>query len=397
MTTRNTATHYGSITKTFHWLTALLIFTAFGLGMYGTNAIDFTTEAGVSQAAFVFSMHKTVGITAFFVALGRILWALSNTKPGLLNADHKLEATLAEIVHWLLYISLVIVPLSGWLHHAADTGFAPIYWPFGDSLPFVPKSEAVSAFFSGWHFVFTKILAVSIILHVAGALKHHVIDKDATLRRMLAGTPSLPANIDTHHPKGPIIGAVVIYLVAMGLGSVIGLQGKDKDVAAAAELTEVSSDWQVQSGSLGLTVKQFGSDVTGSFKDWTAEISYDEATQTGDLVVTVSIGSLELGGVTAQALGAEYLNSEMFGTATYTAKIEANDTGHIAKGTLNLHGVDAPLDLPFTLNIVDGVATASGSTTIDRRSHDIGAVQATENNLAFNVSVSFELTAQLVK
>lgn len=394
MTTRNTATHYGSITKTFHWLTALLILTAFGLGMYGTNAIDYTNKAGISQAAFVFSTHKTVGIAAFFVAVLRILWALGNTKPGLLNADHKLEATLAEIVHWLLYISLVIVPLSGWLHHAADTGFAPIFWPFGDSLPFVPKSEAVSAFFSGWHFVFTKILALSIFLHVAGAIKHHVIDKDDTLRRMLPGKPALRSNIDTHHPKGPIIAAVVIYLIAIGGGSAIGMQGKHKDTGAAAELAAVSSDWQVQTGTLGLTVKQFGSDVSGTFEDWTAEIAYDQATQTGDLKVTVSIGSLSLGGVTAQALGAEYLNAEMFGTAIYTATIEATETSHIAKGMLNLHGVDAPLDLPFTLTIADGVATASGSTTIDRRTHAIGAVQATENNLAFNVGVSFDLTAQ---
>lgn len=392
MSARNTSTHYGGITKTFHWLTALLIFTAFGLGLYGTRAIDFTTEAGVSQAAFVFSMHKTVGIAAFFVALFRILWALSNTKPGLLNADHKVEATLAEIVHWLLYISLVIVPLSGWLHHAANTGFAPIFWPFGDSLPFVPKSEAVSAFFSGWHFVFTKVLALSIFLHVAGAIKHHVIDKDATLRRMLPGMPSLPANVDTHHPKGPIVGALVIYLAAMGVGSWIGMQGKHNE-AAAAELAAVSSDWQVQSGTLGLTVKQFGSDVEGSFKDWTAEISYDEATQTGDLVVNVSIGSLDLGGVTGQALGAEYLNAAMFGTATYTAKITADDAGHMATGTLNLHGVEAPLNIPFTLSITDGVASAKGAATIDRRTHDIGAVQATENNLGFNVGASFDLTA----
>jgi len=299
---------------------------------------------------------------------------------------------LAEIVHWLLYISLVIVPLSGWLHHAADTGFAPIYWPFGDSLPFVPKSEAVSAFFSGWHFVFTKILALSIFLHVAGAIKHHVIDKDATLRRMLPGVPALPAGIESHHPKGPILGAIVIYLIAMGAGSFIGLQGKHSDTDAA-ELAAVSSDWQVQSGELGLTVKQFGSDVSGAFKEWTAEIAYDEETKTGDLVVTVSIGSLDLGGVTGQALGADYLNAAMFGTATYTAKIEANDTGHIAKGALTLHGVEAPLDIPFTLSIVDGVATASGAVTIDRRSHDIGAVQATENNLGFNVGVSFDLTA----
>ena len=133
MPARNSQTHYGSVTKLFHWLTALLILTALPLGVFGSYGIDTTTEAGISQAAWVFSLHKTIGISAFLVAVLRILWALTNTKPGLLNADHKLEATAAEVVHWLLYISLVIVPLSGWLHHAAASGFAPILWPLGQS------------------------------------------------------------------------------------------------------------------------------------------------------------------------------------------------------------------------------------------------------------------------
>jgi cytochrome b561/polyisoprenoid-binding protein YceI len=393
MTARNSASHYGSVTKLFHWLTALLVITAFVLGIYGSKGIDPSTEAGISQLAAVFSLHKTIGITTFFVALLRILWALTNVKPGLLNADHKLEAALAEVVHWLLYISLVIVPLSGWLHHAATEGFAPILWPLGQSLPMVPKSTAVSEFFSAWHFVFTKVLAASVFLHIAGAIKHHVIDKDATLRRMLPGVPSVPADIQTNHPKGPIFGAFVIYLAAIGLGSFLGLQHHE-DKAAAAELATVNSDWEVQSGTLGIAVKQFGSDVSGSFKDWTAAISYDTATQTGDLVVTVSVGSLELGQITNNALGADYLNAEMFGTATYTATIEGTQAGHLASGTLNLHGVDAPLDIPFELQIVDGIATAKGATMIDRRAHDIGAVQATENNLGFNVAVSFDLTAK---
>jgi polyisoprenoid-binding protein YceI len=65
----------------------------------------------------------------------------------------------------------------------------------------------------------------------------------------------------------------------------------------------------------------------------------------------------------------------------------------MATGTLNLHGVEAPLNIPFTLSITDGVASAKGAATIDRRTHDIGAVQATENNLGFNVGASFDLTA----
>ena len=393
MSARNSKTHYGSLAKLFHWLTVLLVLTAIGLGVYGNYGINPETEVGITQLAVVFSLHKTVGITTFIVAVLRILWALNNVKPGLLNADHKMQAMTAEVVHWLLYISLVFVPLSGWIHHAAASGFAPILWPLGQSLPLVPKSEAVSEFFASWHFIFTKVLLISILLHFLGALKHHIIDKDSTLRRMLPGVPTLPTGVYTCHPKGPIVGAFLIYFLAMGAGSYTSLQHRSEGVAVA-ELTKVSSGWEVQSGSLGITVKQFGSDVEGIFSDWTAEISYDEATQAGDLVVTVSVGSLTLGSVTDNALGTDYLNATMFRTATYTGQISADAKGHIVKGSLNLRGVDAPLNIPFSLTTQNGVATAKGSAAIDRRTHKIGELQATENNLGFSVIVNFDLVAQ---
>ena len=89
----------------------------------------------------------------------------------------------------MLYASLVLVPLTGWLHHAASEGFAPILWPFGQNLPFVPKSPALVS-----EVTVRPALAVHyglwpgpLVLHIAGALKHHVVDKDSTLRRMLPG------------------------------------------------------------------------------------------------------------------------------------------------------------------------------------------------------------------
>lgn len=88
--------------------------------------------------------------------------------------------------------------LTGWINHAASAGFAPIWWPYGQSLPMGPKSETVSALFSAGHLVFTKILLASIALHIAGALKHVFINRDETLRRMLpdkiAATPATSRN-----------------------------------------------------------------------------------------------------------------------------------------------------------------------------------------------------------
>ncbi len=188
MSRSNSPVHYGSVTKTFHWLTALLILSAIPLGLIATD-LAHRIEAGetdlVARTTLLFSLHKTIGIAAFLTALGRILWALSQPRPGLLHGERRAEATLAGTVHWLLYGAMLITPLSGWVHHAATTGFAPIWWPLGQTLPFVPQSAAVADAATTVHFLASRVLILSILLHVAGALKHHVIDRDDTLRRML--------------------------------------------------------------------------------------------------------------------------------------------------------------------------------------------------------------------
>ena len=96
MPLRNTFSAYGSAAKTFHWLTALLIFTAFPIG-YVANGLahqiaspEFDgSQAMIDQATRLFSLHKTLGVAVFFTALLRILWALTQTKPGLLHPDRK--------------------------------------------------------------------------------------------------------------------------------------------------------------------------------------------------------------------------------------------------------------------------------------------------------------------
>lgn len=394
MALSNTEYTYGGVTKTFHWLTALLIFTAFPLGVIAQN-LPFATDAELAQKAWFFSLHKTVGVTAFLVAVARILWAVTQSKPAALHPDRKLETFAAEMVHWLLYVSLALVPLSGWLHHAATDGFAPILWPLGQSLPLVPKSVAVAEFFAGWHFVLTKVLLVSILLHVAGAVKHVVIDKDQTLARMMPGKTELTEYPQSSHQRAPFWAALAIYLVALGGGSAIGLSSHDS--TEAAELEAVASDWTVTEGTLGISIVQLGSDVAGTFEDWTAAITYDAETDDdlkGSVEVTISIGSLSLGTVAAQAMGPEFFDAEGFPTAVFKADLIDADAVHTANGTLSIKGIEVPLSFPYELEITDGVATVSGSTSVNRQDFNIGTTSyQDESSLGFPVTITFELTA----
>ncbi|MEY8143413.1 cytochrome b/b6 domain-containing protein [Falsihalocynthiibacter sp. CO-5D18] len=392
MALTNSPALYGSVTKTFHWLTALLIFTAFPLGMIA-NDFPMATSDEVAQKAWLFSLHKTVGVTLFFVAVLRILWATTQPKPGLLNADNPAEATAAEAVHWLLYFSLVLVPLSGWLHHSTAAFSAPILWPFSAILPELPKSELFSHITSGWHGVFTKLLLASLILHIAGALKHAFIDRDSTLKRMLPGKMSTPTLPQQRHSKTPLVIAVALYGVAMGVGTFLGLQ---TPAAAQTNLADVQSDWTVESGNMAVTVQQLGSAVTGSFADWTADIAFDptlEGDKKGRVEVTVAIASFTLGSVTDQAMGSDFFDATTFPTAVYAADIFATGDTYEARGTLTLKGTTLPLTLPFTLSIEDDVATMAGAASLARLDYSIGAAMPDESSLGFDVDLKVDLVA----
>ncbi|EEE38856.1 cytochrome B561 [Rhodobacteraceae bacterium KLH11] len=404
MSLTNTESSYGSVTKAFHWLTALLILTAFPLGWFANELAHAiydpdiaTTESDIARAARLFSLHKTIGVTVFFVALARILWAITQTKPGLLNADNKPEAFAAEAVHWLLYGSLVLVPLTGWIHHAAAEGFAPILWPFGQNLPLVPKSATLAEFTASLHWLFVWTLGGSLALHILGALKHHVVDKDSTLRRMLPGDAEAPEPPAQHHSMVPAVAALAVWAAVLAGGWSLGMFSHHSEAAAGTtELTEVQSDWQVQDGTLAITITQLGGPVTGSFADWTAAIAFDDPAEpglAGTVDVTIAIGSLSLGTVTDQAMGAAFFDNAQFPTAQFKADLFKTENGYEARGPLTIKGQSLDIALPFTLEMEGNTARVAGSVDLNRLDFGVGTSQPTEGSLGFAVTVGVDLTA----
>lgn len=394
MALTNTADSYGSVTKFFHWATALLILTVIPLGVIAHNmSLDPET---LGLKATLFSAHKTVGVAIFFLALARILWALSQPKPAPVGDAGKVQHWLAETVHWLLYGSLVLVPLTGWIQHSASTGYAPIWWPFGQNLPFVPLDEGVAQTFAGLHMVFERVMVASLLLHVVGALKHHFFDKDATLRRMWIGGGAATGAPRPHRPALPIAGALTAWALAVGLGASLGAYSKEIQAAQIAQLEAAPSGWTVQEGSLGITVTQFGNSISGGFDEWVAAIEFSETPDAdgvhGTVKVQIAIGSLTLGSTTQQALGADWFNAAGFPTATFAAQLiqAEGEDAYIADGTLTLKGAAVPVTLPFTLQITDGVAQMSGNTTLARRDFGIGGDDTT---VGYDVAVTISLTA----
>ena len=397
----NTATRYGSVTKAFHWLTALLILTAIPLGLIATN-LAHRIEAGetalIAQATLLFSLHKTIGLAAFFTALARILWALRQPRPGLLNGERRVEATLAGIVHWLLYGAMFITPLAGWVHHAATTGFAPIWWPFGQGLPFVPQSPLVAEAATMVHFLASRVLILAILLHVGGALKHHLIDRDDTLRRMLPRAPvqAQPSPRQPGHVL-PLIAASIIWLGILGAGAAPALISAADSGEAPRSQSTTSGGWEVLDGTLALSIRQMGNEVQGRFDDWSADITFaDDPAQerNGSVKVEVTIASLSLGTVTGQAMGGDFFDEATHPRALFEAEILRDGEGYVADGTLTIKGNALPLRLPFSL-VPDGEQVEmTGGLSLDRRDFGIGDSVADADTLAFEVIITVALTAR---
>ncbi|WP_291737939.1 YceI family protein, partial [Leisingera sp. F5] len=178
----------------------------------------------------------------------------------------------------------------------------------------------------------------------------------------------------------------------------LGAGGIMAPVVAAAPAA--TGTWAVQSGNLGLSVTQMGSVISGSFGEWTAVINFDETAgpgPAGDVEVTVSIPTLELGSVAGQAMGADYFDGANFPTALFKADIEKLAVGYQAAGTLTIKGQTVPVTLPFSLDLQGDTAKMAGTLTLDRLDFGVGKSLPDESSLGIAVDVQVELEAKRAK
>jgi len=178
MNFRNTTRSWGAVSKTLHWLIVLLIIMQWVI-MQRAEALPMG-----SDKIFVIGMHKSFGMTVFALAVIRLVWRWMNPVPTLEGLAHTWERMLAGLSHLLLYALIFAMPLTGWLMSSARN--FPVSWfgvfTFPDLV--APDKALFERMNDLHHALFTALLIVA-ALHVAGAIKHQVIDRNEVLRRML--------------------------------------------------------------------------------------------------------------------------------------------------------------------------------------------------------------------
>ena len=169
---------YTSAAITLHWIVAILILANLALGLY---TVDLPLSPRKLQ---FFSYHKWIGVTIFMLAAARLLWRLAHPVPALPATMRAWERTAAAWTHVLLYVLFFAAPLTGWLFSSA-TGFQTVYLGLLPIPDLVPKDKSLADALALAHKSINFTMAAVIALHAAAALKHHFIDKDDILKRML--------------------------------------------------------------------------------------------------------------------------------------------------------------------------------------------------------------------
>ena len=176
---------YSAVSLTFHWLTAVLVLIQILL----ITAHE-ATEGPMSRE-FVMA-HKSVGLTILVLTLARIGWRLANPALPIPPGTPNWQRIIARGTHVLFYVLLIGLPLGGWA--ASSAGGRAIEW-FGlftwPALP-VPQSRDLARSFMDAHEAGVKVLYVLLALHIGAALKHHFLDRDNVLHRMLPFIPRRP-------------------------------------------------------------------------------------------------------------------------------------------------------------------------------------------------------------
>ena len=173
---KNTPGRFGLFTKSLHWVMAVLIIGLLALGLYLANV-----KIPIAQL-YLYGWHKAAGTAALTLAILRILWVLYSRPPKPLGETgwHRIAAKAA---HGMLYLLMLVVPLSGWIASSA-TGFEMSFFGLFP-IPFIaPVSENIEDTFFAIHHFATRGLIALLLLHMAAALHRQFVKKDGTLRRM---------------------------------------------------------------------------------------------------------------------------------------------------------------------------------------------------------------------
>ncbi|HEV7386577.1 MAG TPA: YceI family protein [Phenylobacterium sp.] len=418
---------YASVAILLHWTIALAIAAQVSIAWRMGGRLTPETFA-------LIQLHKSIGVTILVLSIIRLGWRLTNPPPPEPRRLARWEIVLSQVVHWGFYVIMIGMPLTGWLMVSASRTQIPtllygkVPWPNVpgiDSLAPAAKKVWESVGVNG-HGLLAYGFYALFILHVAGALKHQLFERDMPVFSRMA-----PGAVAGRWWDPRLLLVVVAVLGAAAFGTLVQpprpVMGPPPAAAApaaspaeepapapsapaaapiaaaqppAAPASTGPVAWKVAPGSaLTFTTSWSGDAVQGRFDSWKADILFGpEALDKSKVTVTIDMTSARTGDPQRDASlpAGDWFDAATHPKAVFTAT-RFEKTGadrYVAHGTLNLRGVTKPLDLPFKLTITGDKARVSGDTSLDRTVFGVGQGEFTATDqVPAKVAVHVQLTA----
>ncbi len=171
--------NWDAISRLNHWIIALAMIAMLVFGVY----LEEFVPRGPQKGALI-DLHKEIGVLVLIFGLWRVGYRLLRGFLADAAPMPKWQSVSAKLVHWVLLFSVIALPVSGLLGSYFGGRDVDVFGLY-TILSAAETNKAASEMLKGMHGVFGKVTIFALILHVFGALKHHLIDKDATLKRMI--------------------------------------------------------------------------------------------------------------------------------------------------------------------------------------------------------------------
>ena len=398
---KNTKDSYGLVAKIFHWPMALIILGLILVGLYMSSV-----EPSPEKLQLIY-YHKSFGILILWLVGLRLIWRAFN-KPPIALPNHKgWERLLAKLAHFFLYAAMIGMPLSGWLMSSAGEYPVPF---FGLEMPdLVSKNPDLGSLMHSVHEVLAYMLIGVIILHSLGALKHHFMDEDETLKRMAA---------KPMRHIGPYLIVVILLIFGAGvlkMGSLNWLipeqqTVREENITGNNIVTEqkasIAHQWIIdeQQSVISFQASVYNKEFTGRFSDFDGSIIFNpDDLKNSSANITIKINSIDSDDAERDA---SMLEDDWFAIADYqaahfktTAFEDKGEGQYLAVGDLTIKGKTMPTVIPFQLDIVpqdDGTSRAymNGQVTLNRLDFGIGEGRWESGNMVgLTVDVAIQLVA----
>jgi cytochrome b561 len=177
MALRDEGAQFGAMSIFNHWTVATLIIVMLAIGLYMG-----TLPRGPELTGWI-DLHKSIGVIVLVLGAWRVLWRVVHRFPDDIAHMPPWQRFVARWVHILLLAAILIMPITGYT--LSSMGGHPIMFFGLFEMPALPENKAIAGVASEIHGIVAWVLIGLIVLHVFGALKHHAVDKDQTMKRMV--------------------------------------------------------------------------------------------------------------------------------------------------------------------------------------------------------------------